>query len=103
MPAPCARAEQFKKLASIRIVARHSAEKQELEFSFRRQRVEGADEGILIFAQANVADAQNDRRAFWIYFRLDGKKIRVHGVGHDPGFFCETGHGGARAIRGVYE
>ena len=51
--------DQFEEFATISQVGPGISQKEQLEFVSLRQRIERADEGILVFAEADIAGAQN--------------------------------------------
>ena len=81
-PGPCL--EQPKEFVAVRLFLRRLAEEHDLELTLCGEGIERADESVLIFAHADRADAKNDRRRMRIRPGVNGKKLSVCRVGHQP-------------------
>src|SRR5690349_21755668 len=98
MNAPGSRADQLEELVIVGPAPGDTAKKGQFEFMLSCQGIEGADESVLIFPQADQSDAQNARRLVRWRGGIDIKEGGIDSIRDDPGLAGQWAHGGLRIV-----
>src|ERR1043165_2105371 len=89
MLAPGPRGQKLAKLRAVFVIAR-VAQKHQADGPPGSDAIQCTDEAILVFAMADLADADNQWRLLW--YRGHFEKRAIHGVRQQPGLSRKRPH-----------